>query len=196
MNTSLYKLTSPKIAGGAIYLRYRAGLLRGVDVADAQPTPDQLAYLLNILPVLEAQLTSGQVNLGSMAVVPLPERTVKDKIAHFCAAFQEYRGVSYRPTQNEASNIRTVPVGRELLSTFFETPGLLDFTIRNYIQRINITRDVLKNGRDPKERFPNQFDKEFLQKLPSEKHPAYFKHLRERGWQFIKDRGWVLPDQL
>jgi hypothetical protein len=196
MNTSIYKLTSPKIAGGAIYIRYRLGLFRGLDVADAQATADQLAYLLNILPVREEQLTSGQVNLGSMVVVPLPERTAKDKIAHFCAAFQEYRGISYRPTQNECSNIRTVPVSQDLLAVFFETPLLLDFSIRNYIQRINVTRDILKNGRDPKERFPNQFDKEFLQKLPSEKHPAYFKHLRALGWQFITGRGWILPDQL
>jgi hypothetical protein len=196
MITSIYKLTSPKIPGGAIYLRYRAGLLRAVDVADAQPTAEQLGYLLNILPVKEAQLTSGEVVLGTMVVTPLPERSAKDKIARFCAAFQEYRGVSYRPTQNECSNIRTVPVNQDLLTVFFETPLLLDFSIRNYIQRINVTRDIARNGRNPKERFPNQFDPDFLKNLPSDKHAAYYKHLREHGWQFIKGRGWVLPDQL
>ncbi|MDJ0363589.1 hypothetical protein QMK33_00375 [Hymenobacter sp. H14-R3] len=196
MNTSIYKLTSAKIPGGAIYIRYRGGLLRGLDTADAQPTAEQLEYFLHLLPVREAQLASGEVSLGNMSIIPLPERTTKDKIAHYCAAFQEYRNVSYRPTQNEASNIRTVPVSQELLAIFFETPLLLDFSIRNYIQRINITRDIQKNGRNAKERFPNQFDKDFFQKLPSEKHGAYYAHLRAQGLEFIKGRGWVVPDRL
>jgi hypothetical protein len=195
MNTSIYKLASPKIAGGAIYLRYRAGLLRGIDVADAQPTPEQLTFLLNVLPVQEARLTNGEVNLGTMKVVPLPERLAKDKIAHFCAAFQEYRKVSYRPTQNECSNIRTVPVNAELLTVFFETP-LMDYSIRNYIARINVTRDVQKNGRDLKKRFPKGYDADFYSKCDGPTLVEYKKYLRENGWIYHSQRGWVEADKV
>lgn len=194
MNTSIYKLTSPRIPGGAIYLSYRVGKFASIDTADAQATEEQLRYLLANLPVIEVELA--KASFGGMIITPLPTRTAKDKIAHFCAAFRDYRGVVYKPTQNEASNIRTVLVSKELLATFFETPGLMDFTIRNYIQRINITRDVQKNGRDAKERFPNHFDKDFFQKLPVEKHGAYYAHLRAHGLQFIKGRGWVVLDVL
>ncbi len=194
MTTSIYKMASPKIPGGAIYLSYRAGGLHAIDIADAKPTPAQLRYLLNVLPVIEAELPT--VDLGTMTVTPIPERAAKDKIKWFCAAFREYRGVSYKPTQNEASNIRTVPVNQELLTVFFETPLLMDFTIRNYIQRINITRDVLKNGRDPKERFPNHYDKELYHKLAPEKLIAYKKHLVAQGWRYDKARGWVLAAPL
>ena len=102
MNTSIYKLTSPKIAGGGIYLNYQAGFLRAIDVADAQPTADQLAYLLNVLPVREVELP--EVKWGSMQVVSLPEKSAKDKIKQFCGAFREYREVTYTATQNEKSN--------------------------------------------------------------------------------------------
>jgi hypothetical protein len=181
MKTTIYKLTSKKISGGAIYVSYRQGQLQTLDVADAQPTPQQLAYLLLLLPPEEKALPV--TDWGTMEVMPLPQRTAKDKIKLFCAAFREYRGVSYQPTQNEASNIRTVPVSQELLKVFFETP-LLDFSIRNYIARINVTRDVLKNGRDVKNRFPNGYDKDFYNSLQPDKLMAYKRHLRELGWVY------------
>lgn len=188
MNTSIYKLTSPKILGGAIYLSYRAGKLVELDVADAKPSDVQLRYLLDVVPVVEEELAG--VNLGSMVVTALPTRTVKDKIAAFCAAYKEYRGITYAPTQNEASNIRTVLVSRELLTVFFET-ALSDFSIRNYITRINTTRDILQNGRDIKERFPSEYNHELYHKLPPDKLLAYQKHLRELGWKPVSGRGWV-----
>lgn len=188
MTTSIYKLASPKIAGGAIYVSYRRGQLAALDVADAQPTPAQLRYLLGVLPPTETDLAA--VNLGAMTVTPLPERSAKDKIKLFCAAYKEYRGVSYQPTQNEASNIRTVQVSQALLTVFFESP-LLDFSLRNYIARINITRDVAKNGRDVNARFPNEYNHELYHKLPPDKLLAYQKHLRDEGWRPTKGRGWV-----
>lgn len=194
MTTSIYKLSSKKIPGGAIYLSYRLGSFGALDLADAMPTTDQLRYLLDVLPLTEEELAS--VNLGTMAVDKVPERTAKDKIKWFCAAYREYRGLSYQPTQNEASNIRTVPVTQGLLTVFFETPAMTDFTIRNYIGRINITRDVLKNGREPVLRFPNHYDKELYHKLPADKLLAYKKHLVARGWKQDSVRGWVLRESL
>lgn len=193
MNTSIYKLTSPKIPGGGIYLNYQAGFLRGVDVADAQPTAAQLSYLLNVLPVHEVELPA--TNWGTMVVIPLPERAVKDKIKLYCAVYKEYREVTYTATQNEKSNIRTVPVNGELLKMFFES-DLRDFSIRNYIARINITKDVLKNGRDAKERFPNEYNHELYHKLAPDRLVAYQKHLFACGFRRNKAGKWVREDQL
>ncbi|GGG33282.1 hypothetical protein [Hymenobacter glacieicola] len=181
MKTAIYKLTSKKIAGGAIYVSYRLGKLQALDLADAQPTPEQVSYLLMILPPVENALQV--TDWGSMVVVPIPERTVKDKIKLFCAAFKDYRKVTYQPTQTEASNIRTVPVSQELLTVFFET-GLLDYSIRNYIARINTTRDILKNGRNIKERFPAGYDRDFYNSLSGERLVEYKRHLRDNGWVY------------
>jgi hypothetical protein len=189
MTTKIYKLTSKKIAGGAMYLNYKAGFLQAIDVADAQPTDEQLAYLLNILPVREGQLA--EVVWGSMVVAEIPQKTAKDKIKLFCAAYKEFRGIPYSPTQTEVSNLRTVLVTPELLDVFFHSP-LMDFSIRNYIQRINVTRDIQKNGRDPKDRFPNEYDHKFYHSLPPDKLIKYQQHLRSLGWKLIKGRGWVL----
>lgn len=194
MKTSIYKLTSKKIAGGAIYVSYRLGKLQTLDLADAQATPEQVHYLLLLLPPVENALQV--TDWGSMVVTPIPERTAKDKIKLFCAAFRDYRGVTYQPTQTEASNIRTVQVNPQLLQVFFETP-LLDFSIRNYIARINITKDVLKNGRNVKERFPAGYDHDFYHKLTGEKLTEYKRHLRDNGWSYDgKLQRWVERPQL
>lgn len=193
MNTSIYKLTSPKIPGGGIYLNYQAGHLRAIDVADAQPTAEQLSYLLNVLPVREVELP--EIKWGSMQVIPLPEKSVKDKIKHFCGAYREYREITYTATQNEKSNIRTVPVNPELLAVFFES-DLKDFSISNYVKRINITKDVLKNGRGDKARFPNEYDHELYHKLAPDRLVAYQKHLFACGFRRNKAGKWVREDLL
>ncbi|MBD2769722.1 hypothetical protein IC235_17670 [Hymenobacter sp. BT664] len=193
MTTSIYKLTSPKIKGGGIYLNYQAGFLKAIDVADAQPTAEQLGYLLNVLPVYEKELAA--IKWGTMNVVPLPEKSVKDKIKQYCAAYKEYRDVTYTPTQTEKSNIRTVPVNSELLTVFFESP-LRDYSINNYIKRINVTKDILKNGRDIQERFPNDYNHELYHKLPPDRLLAYQKHLHALGYRRNKVGKWVLGDQL
>ena len=193
MTTSIYKLTSPKIKGGGIYLNYQAGFLKAIDVADAKPSAEQLGYLLNVLPVYEQELDG--IKWGTMVVTPLPVKSVKDKIALFCAVYKEYRQVVYTPTQTEASNIRTVPVNGELLTVFFESP-LRDYSIRNYITRINTTKDILKNGRDIQERFPNDYSHELYHKLPPDRLLAYQKHLFSLGYRQNKTGKWVIPDRL
>ncbi len=191
MNTTIYKLTSPKIKGGAIYLSYYLGQLRAFDRADAQPTDEQLAALLARLPAREAALPA--VSWGTMKLEPLPERSAKDKIVLFCAAYREYRGLAYTSTQTERSNLRTVPVSQALLDVFFGSP-LLDFSIRNYIQRINQTRDVLKNGRDLAARLPDAWDPAYAAKLDGPKLVGYRQHLLKLGWRYDGSRQtWVAP---
>jgi hypothetical protein len=191
MKTAIYKLTSPKIGGGGIYLSYREGQLRTLDLADAHPTAAQLLYLLQHLPADEAALAAAP--LGSMTVAQLSERSAKDKIVLFCVAFKDYRGIPYHATQNERSNIRTVPVSRDLLKVFFED-DLVDFSIRNYIHRINVTRDKLKNSGAQK--FPDYYDKALYNKLPPDQLMAYKKHLVDKGWVFDRVRGWVEKSKL
>ncbi len=180
MTTAVYKLTSPLVTGGAIYLAYRGGKLSGFDAADAVLTEAQLTYLLRHLPVVETELAT--VDLGSMRVQLIPAKTAKDKVILFCQTFKTRRGVSYVATQMETSNIRTVPVTTDLLAVFFDSP-LSDFTIGNYIRRINITKDRLKNGADGGQRMPAYYDARYEATLTGNDLMAYHRHLLERGWR-------------
>lgn len=189
VKTVLYKLTSPRIKGGGIYLSYNLGRFQAIDVANATPTDDQLVALFARITPTEAQLVNPSIQWGSMKLEECPTRTASDKIKWFCAAWRDYRGQTYLATQNEKSNIRTVPVTSELLKVFFETT-LLDYSIRNYIQRINQTRDILVNGRDLKSRFPNYYDAAFYAKQEGQRLVDYKRHLRELGWEYDQRRGW------
>jgi hypothetical protein len=189
VKTVLYKLTSPRIKGGGIYLDYKLGRFQAIDVANTTPTDDQLVALLVRIPPTEAQLVDPGRNWGSMKLEECPTRSATDKIKWFCAAFRDYRGITYLATQNEKSNIRTVPVTSDLLKVFFET-ALNDYSIRNYIQRINTTRDILVNGRDFKSRFPNYYDAKTYASLDGQRLVAYQRHLRELGWHHDQRKGW------
>ncbi|MES2730067.1 MAG: hypothetical protein V4621_08255 [Pseudomonadota bacterium] len=164
-----------------------------MDVADAVPTGEQVAYLLKLIPPDEADLSAR--NWGKMKLDKVAEpKTAKDKIALFCALYKSYRAIPYITTQTERANIIHVPVSEALLAVFFETT-LQDYTLRNYSARINITRDILANGRDFKSRFPNYFDPEFYRKLEGQKLVDYQRHLRLLGWRSDPRKGWVKDPQ-
>lgn len=194
MLTTLYKASSPNLPGGSIYLSYKQGQLAAFDVADTKLTPNQLGWLLQRLPVSEAEITTA--DLSTLKVELVPGRTAKDKIKMFCAAYRDFRGVTYQPTQNEVANIKNVPVSADLLRTFFECP-LLDFRIGNYVARINVTKDFLKNGRDLAARMPNYFDKEYFKHCEGERLMAYKKHLHALGWRYDSARNiWKEPAKV
>ena len=176
----IYRLTSPSLPGGGIYFCYRDGQLSGFDLADARPTAPQIRWLLDRLPVAEAELDGMEWGAGRFELIPT--KTAKEKLILFAQTFKSRRGVTYVATQLERSNIRTVPVTADLLRVFFDDP-LTDFTIANYIKRINITKDRLKNGSDPTARMPNHYDPKYEAALTGDAITAYHRHLIGRGWR-------------
>ncbi len=179
MTTNVYKLTSPSLPGGAVYFCYRDGRLSAFDAADASPTEQQLRWILQQAPINEAELEG--ITWGSGVFQLIPAKTAKDKLILFAQYFKSYRGVTYVATQVERSNIRTVPVTPDLLRTFFESP-LDNFGIANYIRRINLTKDQLKNGAGP--RFPAHYSAKFEKELSEDQQRAYHAHLKKLGWKY------------
>ena len=112
-------------------------------------------------------------------------KTQQDKIILFGMAFKHYRGMAYNSSDKEKANIKNVPVNKKLLATFFESPGVYVFTIENYIQRINVTKDFAMNGfpdqRAPK--FPQGWDRDFWMSLDDKTRPVYEKHLMGLGFE-------------
>lgn len=183
MTTSIYRITSPKFTGGAIYLCYRNGLISAFDAADVVLSPEQAAYLMDKFPVHEANALATEYGFPTFTDLVVP-KTAKEKIIVFCQYYKSYRGVTYVPTQQERSNIRTVPVTADLLRIWFTDSTLSNFTIVNYISRINITKDRLKNGM-PGERpqHPNFYDKKYEAGLQGNAIMDYHMHLTKLGWR-------------
>jgi hypothetical protein len=185
-----YKLKSPSITG-SVYVRYRDGLFSALDGSSAELTPAQWAYLLKTVPVQESQWHAAA--LGAMKVDLLVPRSVKDKVVAFCAAHLNYRQVAYQPKQLEKANLKDVVVTDELLRVFFESP-LQNFSLKNYIDRINITRDQARNGRAGTGAFPNRWDAAFAATLTGETLNGYRAHLRALGWKYDpRLQRWVEP---
>jgi hypothetical protein len=186
--TKDYKITS-KVIPGAIYLRYEDGALAAVALELTGKLDE------NVWSHLKQQLQL-QENLKRLAemfqVKPLDTgRSVQDKIIMFCGAYKHYRGVPYYPKELEKANLKNVAVSPQLLDTFFKSP-LANYTLDNYIKRINITRDWSRNGMNNHllTAFPDDYDPTFESTLSGERIAAYWAHLRDKGWRKT-DRGWT-----
>ena len=191
VKTTIYKLKSPQVPG-LVYLCYRNGLLSSIDGADATLTAKQWSYLLMGVPPQEKEIENWQ--LGEMRASLVVPRSVKEKVVAFCAAYKASRGVHYQAKLLEKANLKDVPVNDELLKVFFESP-LQNFTLKNYIDRINITKDQARNGRDGTSHFPSQWDPVFFKSLHDPQlMMAYQAHLRRLGWRYDKARNvWHAP---
>ena|SRR6185295_17584410 len=188
------KVADYKIKGrnlpGAMYLRYQNGDLTLIAIElTAQVDLTVWDMVMKRIPFSETQLHLGTDTFEIKRMDNA--RSVQDKVIKFCSAYKAYRGVPYNPTTLEKANLKNVAVDSKLLETFFQSP-LANFSMKNYIDRINITRDWAKNGMNAHLTFsfPDVYDKEFERGLEGDRLAAYWKHLRERGW--VKDEvfGW------
>jgi hypothetical protein len=183
-----YKITG-KLIPGAIYLRYEKEQLVAVGFELNAPLNAQ------IFEAFKQRLNSTENVLRLSESFDVKELTngksVQDKIVMFCSSYKHYRGVPYKAKELEKANIKTVPVTRELLDTFFKSP-LANYTLDNYIRRINITRDFLKNGMNNHlaNAFPDEWDEEFSRSLDGPRLSAYYKHLVESGWKKDETGVW------
>ena len=174
------------------YLAYRDGKLFIIQLPEPKLMPChwQAKFLEGIpqdeknLPEFHTFFTAGK--LIEISQRPLNEaKTQKDKIIAFSMAFKHYRGVSYSAKDVEKSNVKHVPVSKKLLDTFFQTPGLSNYTLENYIHRINITKDYTVNGlpdqRGPQ--LPDAWDLSFYKSCDEKTRAVYEKHLHELGYE-------------
>jgi hypothetical protein len=188
--TTIYKLKSPRFTG-TIFVNYRDGVFSQLDCTDADLSQEQRSYLLKVLPVQE-QLVTDVGTMGSLTAARVVPRSVKEKLVLFCAYYKSYRSVSYLAKLLEKANLKDVPVNEELLKVFFESP-LQNFTLKNYIDRINITKDQARNGRSGTA-FPNTYEPTYYASLTGEALTAYRAHLRALGWQYDTTRQvWKEP---
>lgn len=183
-----YKVTG-KLIPGAVYIRYEKGLLATVAFEINEPLNVQ------VFEALKARLKQEE-NLKLMAegfeVKELGQgKSIQEKIVMFNSSYKFHRGVPYKPKEVEKANLKNVPVTRELLETFFKSP-LANYTLDNYIKRINITRDFLKNGMNNHlaSAFPDEWDEEFSRTLDGPRLSAYYKHLVESGWKKDETGVW------
>jgi len=174
-NLKIYKLKSKRLKG-AIYLSYHNGIFRSLEL-DCQLDNEQHAYLLNRIPynVEQVQL----LTQAKLEVKELVTKSVKDKCILFCQAHYKHRGVSYVCTSFERANVKNVPVTLEYLEVFFGS-SLENFTLGNYIKRMNIIRDQAKNGKNTL-RLPNEWVPDFARKLDGPGYQAYVRYLKKLG---------------
>lgn len=183
-----YKITG-KLIPGAIYIRYEKGALTNVLL--------ELNSTINpqIFEAFKARLKSDdnvRLLLENFEVKELGNgRSIQDKLVMFCGAYKHYRGVPYKAKETEKANLKNVPVTRELLDVFFKSP-LANYTLDNYIKRINITRDWHKNGMNNHllEAFPDEWNEEFSRTLDGQRLSEYYKHLNDIGWRKNERGEW------
>ncbi|MBA9078960.1 hypothetical protein [Rufibacter quisquiliarum] len=181
MNVSVYKLKSDKL-NGAMYLGFKDGILNNfASELNVPLTDDQWHYLRQRLPLREANIN--ELTQANLKITPVVAKSVQDKVILFCQFYKSYRGVSYVAKQLEKANLKNIPVNKDLLKVFFED-GLQNFTLQNYINRINITKDYLKNGLPGAQatKMPDYYDRDFERKLGREEIQQYHAHLYSKGW--------------
>ncbi len=176
-----YKVTGKTIPG-AIYLRYEKEQLTNVLLELTAPINEQIwvAFKTRLnssdnLRMLQETFEVKELSNG---------RSVQDKLVMFCSAYKHYRNVPYKAKEVEKANLKNVPVTRGLLDTFFKSP-LANYTLDNYIKRINITRDWNLNGMNNHlaNAFPDEWNEEFSRTLDGARLSEYYQHLIALGWQ-------------
>lgn len=185
---SIYTLQT-KLIKGKIYLGYTNGVLTHIEYTGELLEHKSWLMLNEMLPQKEETIVWGVEQIDGVSNVGLTQRfiykhlaprTVKDKIILFCQSYKYFRNVSYQAKKTERANIKTVPVSEPLLRIFFES-RLANFTIDNYIKRINITKDILTNGRNDK-LFPNEPDMAFYRTLQGKEIQECTAFWRKNGW--------------
>ena len=175
-----YKITIPRTRGAA-YAQYASGVLQYFINELEGPL---VANILPRVPLAEAEL---QRHTG-IVVTELKPRTVSEKLAAFMMAYQQHKGVAYRPTKEERANIASVTVTPELLRVYFAAnayplAGLK--SISDYVRHYNEVRDLARNGAPRKQSFPAHPDADYEKTLSPEKLSAYRQHLHALGWRRV-----------
>lgn len=196
---AVYKCQS-KLMPGPLWLRFENGYLRGVEYEFKGPLLHELWQKLHAkFPRQVEDLKKwegGTIQVKALGD-PKGKATREEKIKLFCGFYQHYRGVAYQPKQLEKANIHTVKVTPKLLHTFFNSP-LQNFTMANYIERINITTDQARNGHQGS-KHPIYYDSAYERTLKGTDITDYHAHLIKLGWKKNNSPGggttWQRPQQ-
>lgn len=186
MSISIYTVTS-KAFKGKLYLGFTGRQLTHVEYPDQGMDTGFWMALHLYWPQTESQCTSDYFAQSGMtvSVVPMVGKTVREKIILFNQYYKHYRGVAYKADKLEMANVKHVRVTPELLKAFFEGP-LQNFTLENYIKRINQTTDQMINGRH---KMPQDWDQAFEKTLTGKELTEYWQHLKRLGWSRMQTGG-------
>ena len=195
MSVKIYKITG-KLFKGAFYLRFEKGYLTGVEyIFNESLTGDVWRSIHELMPQHENELKEF-CERRILVASQVKAKTLQDKIVLFNHFYKHYRGVAYVGKTVEKANLKNVPVTPDLLKVFFESP-LSNFTMANYINRINITKDFARNGMKGN-KHPNYYDRDYEKTLGQTELNEYHKHLRALGWtsKYHPSTGtvWKEPD--
>lgn len=190
MSVKVYKITSSHL-NGEFYLTFENGVFSHFQAELKKPFPSEMLWqdIRKRMPQYEKDLFELTDNQSLLSVKELAAKSVKDKVILFCKYFKHYRHCNYTPTTLEKANLKNVPVNDQLLTAFFSEPAPWfvqnNYTLTNYIKRINNIKDLAKNGQYQKPRFPDYYDAKFEANIgdnPAEL-TAYHQHLRSKGWK-------------
>lgn len=187
---------------GSLHAVYVDGYLVQLELELGKPFSEKQAkYLFGNFPYTIDQLQQ-LIETTGFTCSELKTRSVQDKIIMFCSYFKQYRGESYTPATLEKANIKNVPVDEFLLTCFFTSKAwwaVNNYTMGNYIMRINHIRDAARNGMEIAFNFPNKYDPKYAAGLDQETLKNYQKHLRAIGYEY-KQVGngwaWIKNDKL
>ncbi len=183
-----YKITGKTIAG-AIYIRYEKGTLTNVLFELNAPMNPQIfeGFKTRLKDTDNMRDLVGNFEVRELGI----GRSIQDKLVMFNGAYKHYRGVPYKAKDVEKANLKNVPVTRELLDVFFKSP-LANYTLDNYIKRINITRDWHRNGMNNHllDAFPEEWNEEYSRTLSGPRLSEYYSHLHGLGWAKDERGNW------
>lgn len=183
MSIKVFKCINPKLPG-ALYMRFENEDLTHVEFGFTKPLKaEQWRWIRERLPQHQHELPELGEGFQIGEVTP---KSVREKIIMFCSYYKHYRKINYVAKSQEKNNLKNVPVSDQLLRIFFESP-LVDFTLTNYIKRINITKDISLNGRqnlsNNTQKMPDHWDRDYERKLSTEDMVKYHQHLHSLGWR-------------
>lgn len=138
------------------------------------------------IPLKEEDIPANMIRFeGLMTIEKVPEGSVSQKIAKFCAVYRHHLRIAYQMRKGDTQNMESVPVTDELLEAYFtnkEWWGKQPKSIRNYATNINNVLQLAKKKAEPQSEHPSEYDAEYERTLSADKLPEYWKHLRANGW--------------
>lgn len=181
----IYRLKSAKLKG-CMYATYESGYLVQLDMQLNEPlTASQATFLFSAFPYTVEAIKS--LRSGGLQAEPVKMKSIQEKLAAFCSYYKRHRQVPYKASPLERANIKDVPVDEVLLTYFFTSKAWFtvnNYSLTNYIKRINLIRDAARNGLETAVTFPNHYDQKFADSLEKDELARYQAHLRAQGFEY------------
>lgn len=193
MRTVQYKITAPG-HNNYMTVTYENGKLQAIegihlmaklweDVAINEPIP------------IEEELIPAKMEqyAGMVGMEKIMLSSTGEKIALFCRIYQEELGVKYAASRVDASKISKLKIDEDLLRLYFKNEewwGKQPKSIVNLANNYNALLQLQAAGTKPakqKAEFPDYWTQSYQDRLPTNRHSAYWKHLRNLGLEPVRN---------